>query len=295
VTRIAVLGEGHRAAQIGSEFALGGCSVSWLNVDTERSQRRVEEALRLAVAHGLAAPPELERARTLVAVAEPAAGVDGRLTLILEVLSEGLDGKAQAIVPLAAAHPEALIATSGESVSATAVGEAAGVGERIVGVRYGSPPMLTPLVELVAARDTPPRLLDRVSQLLRAIGKRPVTLRREVPGMLAGRLEAAMLGACLWLLEQGVADAEQIDEVVRDGLARSWGVAGPLQAAALRDPAALAAIGAASSDGAAHVPAEALTQLAGAGIPAALREHLEEQLARALREERERQQARARG
>ncbi len=126
------------------------------------------------------------------------------------------------------------MASTSETISVTAIGEAAGVAERMFGARYGSPPLLMPLVELVAARDTPPRLLDRVCQLLRAIGKRPVVLQHEIPGLLSGRLELALLRECIALALEGVASAETIDEVVRDGLARAWRLAGPFETVALR-------------------------------------------------------------
>jgi 3-hydroxybutyryl-CoA dehydrogenase len=197
-----------------------------------------------------------------------------------------------AIGALAAAHPEALLATTGETITATALGEAIDAGERIVTTRYGSPPLLNPLVELLAARDTPPRLLDRVSQLLRAIGKRPVLVRREVPGMIGARLELALLRECAVLLERGVADAAAIDEVVRDGLARTWAVAGPLQAAELQGLPSLRTI-------AAELDAEAVSQPSGrdllASLPATeptllegLRERRDQSLAAALRAERDR-------
>ncbi|HEX9482750.1 MAG TPA: 3-hydroxyacyl-CoA dehydrogenase NAD-binding domain-containing protein [Solirubrobacteraceae bacterium] len=289
MTRIAILGEGAQAAQIAAEFALGGCSVEWLSAEAERSQLLAEESLRMAAVHGLAGPADLERARALLGEGHPETGADGRLALIVEALPEELDAKAEGIARLAAAHPEALVATTSEALSVTAIGEAAGVGERMLAARYGRPPLLTPLVELLAARDTPPRLLDRVSQLLRAIGKRPVVLRREVPGMLAGRLEVAIARECMWLLESGVADAEVIDEVVRDGLARVWTTAGPLQAAALDGGSSLAMVAASiGADPASGASLEGFGAAAAGEAPAQLRARRDEMLAAALRSERAR-------
>jgi 3-hydroxybutyryl-CoA dehydrogenase len=292
MTRVAVLGDSEAGAQIGCEYALGGCSVIWLTNEQERSAQRAEGVLRLASTRGLAGPADLERARALISHAAPGDGSEGRLTLILEVLPERLEEKAAALAPLAAAHPEALLATTGETITATALGEAAGAAERIVTTRYGSPPLLNPLVELLAARDTPPRLLDRVSQLLRAIGKRPVLVRREVPGMIGARLELALLRECASLLERGVADAAAIDEVVRDGLARSWAVAGPLQAAELEGLRSLRAIAAEiEAEGAASPPGRDLLHSLPATEPAlleGLRERRDQSLAAALRAERDR-------
>ncbi len=196
--------------------------------------------------------------------------------------------KAAALAPVAAGHPEALVATASPEVALTELAEAAGVGERMLALRYGRPPLLQPVVELLAARDTPPRLLDRVSQLLRAIGKRPVALQREVPGMAAERIELALVRECVWLVERGVADAEQIDEIVRDGLARAWVAAGPLEQAAIEGPERLArddaSVGASSAVGLAGLAAAS----AAAADPVTARARRDAALAAALRAERAR-------
>ena len=236
MTRIAVLGASTEAVQIGCEFALGGCAVQLLGAQEPVAAQAVEEALRLASSRGLAGPAELERARSLIA---PGTEAEGRIALIVEALPESVDQKAAAIASVAEPHPEALVATTGEAVGATEIGQAAGVGERMLAARYGSPPMLVQIVELAPARDTPPRLVDRVAQLLSAVGKRPVVLRREVPGMISGQLELALLRECRRLVDEGVADAALIDAVATERLARVWAAIGPLGSAALHAPGSL--------------------------------------------------------
>jgi 3-hydroxybutyryl-CoA dehydrogenase len=90
-----------------------------------------------------------------------------------------------------------------------------------------------PLVEVVAGERTPAALRDRLAELLRAIGKRPVLLEREVPGLLWNRLQLAVLRECLWLVEHGIASPATIDEVMRDGLARRWRLTGPFETVGL--------------------------------------------------------------
>src|SRR5258708_29035461 len=139
MTRIAILGEGARAAQIAAEFALGGCSVEWLSAEQERSQLLAEESLRMAAVHGLAAPADLERARALLGEGHPETGADGRLALIVEALPAELDAQAEGIARLAAAHPEALGATTSEARSVTPSGGAGGRGRRSAGRRVRRP------------------------------------------------------------------------------------------------------------------------------------------------------------
>lgn len=245
MTRVAVIGTSIDAIQIGCEFALGGCAVQLLGPEGPAAGQAIEESLRLASSRRMAGPAELERARSLIA---PAAQTDGRVALIVEALGDAAEEKARAIAAQASGHPEAIVVTTSESVSATEIGEAAGVGERMLGARFGAPPMLCAIVELSPARDTPARLADRAAQLLSAIGKRPVILRRELPGMISGALELALLRECRSLIERGVADAEQIDAVARERLARVWAAVGPLGAASLRAPGSLERLAVAAGD-----------------------------------------------
>jgi 3-hydroxyacyl-CoA dehydrogenase len=237
VTRVAILGAGANGAQICCEYALGGCSVVLIDgaVDVEQARQRVEESLRTASQYGLAGPADLERARALIDHGESEDWSRERLALIVEALPEQLDTKVRAIGDLAGRHPESLVASTSSTVSISAIGDGADVAGRMLATRYGDPPLLSVLVEILPARDTPPRLVERVSQLLRAIGKRPVVLAQEVPGLASTRLELALLRECVDLVERGVASAETIDELVRDGLVRSWRALGPLAAAATLD------------------------------------------------------------
>jgi 3-hydroxybutyryl-CoA dehydrogenase len=287
VTRVAVLGTGPTAAQVGCEYALGGCSVLWGGEDAGGEQR-VEEALRLAATHGLADPPELERARSLMARGDPAISSVERLTLIVDAQSAPLEPRAAQIREIARRHPEALVATVALVPSLTDLGEAADVGERMLATRYGEPPLLCPVVEMLAARDTPSRLLDRLAQLLRALGKRPLVLRREVPGFVSGRLELALLREASWLLERGVVDAAGLDELVRDSLARRWALAGPVESGTLGSRDELLELAGANGSGEARTLAglAPLAAEAGPERAAAARERRDQGLAAALRAER---------
>jgi 3-hydroxybutyryl-CoA dehydrogenase len=72
---------------------------------------------------------------------------------------------------------------------------------------------------------------------LRQLGKRPVLVDRDVPGFAWNRLQFALLREAVWLVENGVASPDTVDEIVRDGLARRWRFTGPFQTAALGGPA----------------------------------------------------------
>lgn len=293
---VAIVGAGLMGAQIGCEYALAGCAVQWIVRDRARAEQRVEQALELALAHELADQATVARARASMRWGEPEAGDDEQPSLIVESLPEELALKAEVLGPLAARHPHAIVASNTSSISLSALGEAAGVAERIVGTHYWNPPLLMPLVEVLAGERTPLAVRERVEALLRAIGKRPVVLDAEADGLLWNRLQLAVLRESLWLVEHGIATPETIDEVMRDGLARRWRLTGPFETVGLGGAATFDAIAAnlfpvlsdaqSSSGFAPHVPSEP-AQLA------ALRDRRDRALAAELRAERDEQRLEA--
>ncbi|HEY4996715.1 MAG TPA: 3-hydroxyacyl-CoA dehydrogenase NAD-binding domain-containing protein, partial [Solirubrobacteraceae bacterium] len=214
---------------------------------------------------------------------------EGEPELIVESLPEDLALKAEVLGELCARHPEAVLASNTSSISITTLGEAAGVPERTLATHYWNPPLLMPLVEVLCAAATPRALRDDVVGLLRAIGKRPVVLEREVPGLLWNRLQLAVLRECLALVAQGVAAPKAIDEVMRDGLARRWRMTGPFETVGLGGAETFDAIAAnlfpllsdasASPGFAQYAPSDPVTL-------EALRTRRDEALAAALRQER---------
>ncbi len=132
-----------------------------------------------------------------------------------------------------AAAPAAVVATNTSSLSITAIGDAIGAPERTVGTHYLNPPLLMPPVEIVAGERTSAETVAFARDTVAALGKLPVLVRRDVPGFVWNRLQFALVRECAWLVESGVASAEDVDTVVREGLARRWRHVGPLRSIAL--------------------------------------------------------------
>jgi 3-hydroxybutyryl-CoA dehydrogenase len=228
--RVLVLGAGLMGAQIGCEYAFGGHDVSLVARDLGRVDRRVDAALATAEERGLVTADRAvsARARLHVRGEHDAAGWD----LVVESVPEDLRLKADLLAPVAAASPQAIVASNTSSLSITELGELAGAPERTLGTHYWNPPLLMPLVEVVPGRASR-AVVERMVGVLAELGKRPVVVEHEVPGFIWNRLQFALLRECVWLVENGVAEPETVDEVVRDGLARRWRHVGPFQSVAL--------------------------------------------------------------
>ena len=91
--------------------------------------------------------------------------------------------------------------------------------ERFLGVHYFMPADVAPVVEVMAGLATPREDVDRVADALRRTGKEPVVLYKPIVGFLINRLQHAILHEAYYLIEAGVATAEDIDHAVRRMLA----------------------------------------------------------------------------
>jgi 3-hydroxybutyryl-CoA dehydrogenase len=231
--RVAIVGAGLMGAQIGCEYALGGHEVRLHARDLGRAQERVDEGFAVLETHGLSTAAAVRAAAGRVSTAadpgEAASGAD----LLVESLPEDLELKAAVLRAALAEAPEAVVATNTSSLSISAIGEAIGAPGRTVGTHYLNPPLLMPPVEVIAGERTAGGTVDLVRETLVALGKLPVVVRRDVPGFVWNRLQFALVRECAWLVEQGVASAEDVDTVMREGLARRWRRVGPLRAVAL--------------------------------------------------------------
>lgn len=229
---VLMIGAGLMGAQIACEYALGGHDVSVLARRPEHATDRLDAAFELVAREQLASAQVIssagERIRIVDTLAE-ALPCD----LAVESVPEELELKVELLAAVARACPDAILGSNTSSLSITALAAAAGASERTVGTHYWNPPLLMPLVELVAGEGTDPAVVERVRVVLVELGKHPVVARRDVPGFLWNRLQFALLREMVWLVENGVAEPEEVDEVVRLGLARRYSHVGFFQAIAL--------------------------------------------------------------
>jgi 3-hydroxybutyryl-CoA dehydrogenase len=104
---------------------------------------------------------------------------------------------------------------------------------RVVATHFWYPPQLIPLVEVCAGPETDAAIVPWVCGILRAAGKQPVVIDREVPGFIGNRIQFAALREAWSLWAAGAASAEAIDAVVRYSIGRRLGVTGPIESADL--------------------------------------------------------------
>src|SRR4051812_6097589 len=229
---VIVVGAGLMGSQIAAEYALAGHRVTCFARNAETTRTRVEEAFATVRRLGLRDEPTALAAASRVTVTATLDVIE-RCDLVVESVPEDLGLKGVVLTPIAARFADAVIASNTSSLSIGAIGEACGAPERTVGTHYWNPPLLMPLVEIVAGAQSTPEAVELARGAVAGCGKRPVLVQRDVPGFIWNRLQHALLREALWIVDNGVATPEAVDEVVRYGNARRWEHVGPFAAAAL--------------------------------------------------------------
>jgi 3-hydroxybutyryl-CoA dehydrogenase len=215
---------------IALEFAIAGRRVTLFNTRPEssaRAQARMEHDAALLVETGLLsserASTALGRIRRTTVLAEAAADQD----FVIESIPEDLALKQQLFRELdRLAAPGTLLASNTTALSVTALARDCARPERVLSAHYYLPAHLIPLVDVIPGEKTAPEALEATRLLLEEVGKAPVVFARDVPGSVGPRLQQALMGEALRLVQEGVATPEMVDRVLTQGIGRRFGVTG---------------------------------------------------------------------
>jgi 3-hydroxybutyryl-CoA dehydrogenase len=209
--RVAVLGTGLMGTGIAEVLAGHGHQVRLFDADPSASARAAA-----SLEGHVTAEPDLRSA---------VAGAD----VVVEAVAEQLEVKQELFAQADALNPDALLATNTSVLPVSQIAARASRPERIVGTHWWNPPGLIPVVEVVRGQHTSDETMDRAEDLLRALGKTPVRVERDVPGFVGNRLQHALWREAIALVADGVCDAQTVDLVVRNTIGLRLAAMGPLE------------------------------------------------------------------
>ncbi|WP_115717110.1 3-hydroxyacyl-CoA dehydrogenase NAD-binding domain-containing protein [Gallaecimonas mangrovi] len=124
---------------------------------------------------------------------------------------------------------DTLLVSSSSMVSVEDQAARMNAPERLMIGHAASPPHILPLVEVSAGAKTPPLYVDKLCAFYKRIGKEPVRLRREIPALVANRLQMALLAEAVKLVEEGVVSVKELDTVVTHAVGVRWAASGPFK------------------------------------------------------------------
>src|SRR6516165_756891 len=121
---------------------------------------------------------------------------------------------------------DSLIASSSSGITASVIQANCTHPERVIIGHPFNPPHIVPLVEVVGGKRTSPEVVQQAMTFYASIGKKPIHLKKELPGHVANRFQAALYREMLYVIQEGVVSVEEADAAVSYGPGLRWGVMG---------------------------------------------------------------------
>jgi len=235
--RVAVIGAGLMGHGIAQVMAMGGCSVRLYDTDhavLQGAMGKIGSNMALFLEAGLTSDDDLKSTLTRISLASSLREAVREADFVTEAVPENLQLKSSIFKEIDDATPDhAILASNTSTLSITEIGRSVRKQHALIITHWFNPPHIVPVVEVVRGQTTSQETLQRTISFLRALGKEPVNVLKEVPGFLVNRIQSAMFREVLSLLAEGVAEPEDLDRAVRGSFGIRLPVIGPLRTADL--------------------------------------------------------------
>ncbi len=229
--RVAVVGAGDIGRGWAALAAAAGWTCAVFDTDVRAADRALEEIGRRAralAALGRADAATVERGLGRLTAGRSLLQACGQSDWVIEAIPEDLPAKQRLFENLEqVTRSETILTSSSSGLPMTEIAARCRDPLRCLVAHPLNPPELIPLVEVVPGKFTGTAALETVQAWLRALGRIPITLRREVPGNAVGRIAAAVWRECIDLVLAGVISVDDIDRAVSLGPGLGWAAAGP--------------------------------------------------------------------
>ena len=227
IRNIAIVGTGLIGASWAAQYLASGFDVIATDPapNAETNLRKcVDEAWKLLTVIGLASGASRERLTFTPDMKQALSNAD----FVQESVPERLVLKAKVFAQMDELTPaESILASSASAITMDVIQSGCKHPERCVIGHPFNPPHVIPLVEVVGGAKTSEAVIERAMAFYASIGKKPIRLRKALPGHVGNRLQAALYREVLYLIQQGVVSVEDADIAVCYGPGLRWGVMGP--------------------------------------------------------------------
>lgn len=228
---IAVIGAGTMGNGIAHTFAQSGFNVNLIDISQaslDRAIATISKNLDRMVAKEKITESDknttLGNITTFTDMDKGVANVD----LVVEAATENVELKLNIFKSLdAATKPEVILASNTSSISITKIAAATSRPDKVIGMHFMNPVPIMKLVEIIRGYSTSDEVTNNIMELSKKLGKVPVEVN-DYPGFVANRILMPMINEAIITLHEGVAGVEEIDTVMKLGMAHPMG---PLQLA----------------------------------------------------------------
>ena len=233
--KLAVIGCGTMGHSIALNAAWVGMQVKMYGIDANDIQNGlsgVNDKLNTLLKNDLITEDQLSQIlKNITGTSSLSEAVDGA-TFIIECIPEVLELKNDLFRKLdQMCGDEVILATNTSGLSPSRIALNLKHPERTLATHFWNPAHLIPLVEVLRAEFTDDKTFNTAINILKFMNKKPIEVKKEVPGLVGNRLQFALFREAQYLLEQGIASKEDIDAAVTYSIGRRLPVTGPLLSA----------------------------------------------------------------
>ena len=229
--KIAVIGAGTMGNGIAHVFAQFGYTVTLIDV----SQAALDKALltitknldRQVAKEAISASDKTSTLSNISLDTQMENGLQG-VDLVVEAATENIDLKLKIFAELdRICSPEVILASNTSSISITKIASVTNRPDKVIGMHFMNPVPVMKLVEIIRGYSTSDEVTELIMDTSRKLNKVPVEVN-DYPGFVANRILMPMINEAIYTLYEGVAGVEEIDTVMKLGMAHPMG---PLQLA----------------------------------------------------------------
>ena len=218
VKNVAIFGSGLMGSGIAQVFATNGIKVriSSRNPANSNAHDTIKKNLDTMADNGAFDRKRIQGVLDNIEISSDKEYVLKDANLVIENIPEDMELKQNLFKELdEICSPDTILASNTSVMSITEIGSKCKNRNRIVGTHFWNPPFLIPLVEIVKTEFTSDEVMERVFQIMKSVGKKPVKVNKDVPGFLANRLQHALWREAISIVEKGIADAKTVDEAIK--------------------------------------------------------------------------------
>ncbi len=229
--KIAVIGAGTMGNGIAHVFAQSGFKVSLIDINADalkKAMSTIERNLDRQLSKNKITIAEVQSAvQNISTSTEMSEGVKDA-ELVIEAATENGDIKAKIFKSLDEITDSAtILATNTSSISITKIAAVTSRPDKVIGMHFFNPVPIMKLVEIIRGYSTSDEITSRIMDISKKLGKVPVEVN-DYPGFAANRILMPMINEAIYTLHEGVAGVQEIDTVMKLGMAHPMG---PLQLA----------------------------------------------------------------
>jgi 3-hydroxybutyryl-CoA dehydrogenase len=228
---ITIIGAGTMGNGIAHVFAQSGFSVSLADVNAAQLKKAIQTITKnfdRQVAKGTVTEEQKLQAIGNIKTFNDVAEAVKNAELIVEAATENIELKLKIFKQLDEAAPQGcILATNTSSISITKIAAVTKRPELVIGMHFMNPVPVMKLVEIINGYSTKAEVSEQIIELTRKLGKIPCMVN-DYPGFIANRILMPMINEAIYSLYEGIAGVEEIDTIMKLGMAHPMG---PLQLA----------------------------------------------------------------